>query len=226
MRFDTGGIYHIYNRGNNKQTIFFTDKNYLFFLEKVKKFILPNCDMLAWCLMPNHFHFLIRANEISCQLIPGRPVDTSRLVESVRLTLSGYTKAINIQEKLIGNLFQQKTKSKLVGDSENNYSLTAFHYIHQNPVKAGLADRLEDWQYSSYSDYAGLRDGKLCDKDLAVDLLQLNLSTFSSDSYAVLSDEMLDKIFLQGPGVRRFPLTSDALSNRQNLRCLTFEENV
>lgn len=66
MHFNAGEIYHVYNRGNNRQTIFFNDKNYLYFLGKVKKYLYPNCDILAWCLMPNHFHFLIHANERSC----------------------------------------------------------------------------------------------------------------------------------------------------------------
>ncbi len=59
MNFNEKEIYHIYNRGNNSQLIFFEKENYNHFLRLVKKFLLPNCEILAWCLMPNHFHFLI-----------------------------------------------------------------------------------------------------------------------------------------------------------------------
>ena len=59
MYFESNHIYHIYNRGNNSQNIFFTRDNYLFFLEKIRKHILPYADVLAWCLMPNHFHLMV-----------------------------------------------------------------------------------------------------------------------------------------------------------------------
>jgi putative transposase len=52
----------MYNRGNDKQTIFFQERNYDFFLQKVEKYIAPDADLVAWCLMPNHFHLLIQAN--------------------------------------------------------------------------------------------------------------------------------------------------------------------
>ena len=191
MQFSSGGIYHVYNRGNNKQTIFFRDENYLYFLEKVRKYIYPNCDILAWCLMPNHFHFLIHANDAGCEIINNRPLPASKLVEGFRLTLSSYCKAINIQEGRTGNLFQQRTKSKLVLNKQNDYTLTAFHYIHQNPVKAGLAKRLEDWEYSSYKDYAGLRNGKLCNKQMAIDLLQINMAHFQDESNLIFTGKSL-----------------------------------
>jgi REP-associated tyrosine transposase len=143
MQFQENGMYHIYNRGNNKQTIFFNDDNYLYFLEKVRKYIYPNCHILAWCLMPNHFHFLIQANEVTVQLAKTHPVPVSKLANDIGLLLSSYAKAINKQEARTGNLFQQKTKSKLVHDECGNYSVTAFHYIHQNPLKAQLVGRME-----------------------------------------------------------------------------------
>jgi len=51
--------------------------------------------------------------------------------------------------------------------------LTCFHYIHQNPWKAGLVSKMENWKYSSFSDFAGFRDGTLCNKQLALELLIL-----------------------------------------------------
>jgi len=64
MIFEQGHLYHIYNQGNNRQRIFFSRENYLFFLDKVKKHILPYADILAWCLMPNHFHFMVHVNHL------------------------------------------------------------------------------------------------------------------------------------------------------------------
>ena len=71
MNFAEGNIYHVYNRGNNSQTVFFDHENYMFFLEKIRTHILPHADILAWCLMPNHFHLMISVKqvEISEQVI-------------------------------------------------------------------------------------------------------------------------------------------------------------
>ena len=64
MQLEKGYVYHIFNQGNNHRHIFFNHENHLFFLEKLKTFILPYADILAWCLMPNHFHLMVRINEI------------------------------------------------------------------------------------------------------------------------------------------------------------------
>lgn len=59
MHFETGDIYHIYNQGNNRQRIFFDRENYLFFLRKMREHLLPHVNILAYCLMPNHFHWMV-----------------------------------------------------------------------------------------------------------------------------------------------------------------------
>jgi putative transposase len=196
MQFEEGYIYHVYNRGNDKQPIFFGESNYYFFLEKIQKHICPHCDILAWCLMPNHFHFLIYANRLSGEPFKTKPFVMSRLSYEFGSMLSSYSKAINNQEGKTGNLFQQKTKSKLVNEGSENYTVTAFHYIHQNPLKAGLVGKMEDWRFSSFNQYLGVKESKkLCNKELAVELLNLDLRTFKDDSYAVLNDTLLQKIF-------------------------------
>ena len=68
MQFESNHIYHIYNRGNNSQRIFFNRDNYLFFLKKVKRYIYPYADILAWCLMPNHFHLMVYVNRVSISM--------------------------------------------------------------------------------------------------------------------------------------------------------------
>ena len=195
MQFELSNLYHIYNRGNNKQTIFFNRDNYLYFLNKVKKYIAPNCDILSWCLMPNHFHFLIHANLNTVKPVKESPIKINALTEGFRLLLSSYTQGINKQNNRTGNLFQQKTKFKCVSDENTNYGYTVFQYTHQNPFKAKLVTKLEDWEFSSFVDYAGLRNGKLCNIELATLLFDLNKNNFLSDCYNELPDELLQKIF-------------------------------
>ena len=130
MIFETGHIYHIYNQGNNRQKIFFRDANYLYFLNKIRKHILPYADILAWCLMPNHFHLMIYVHDVeissthqmteSHQMRNHPPYQMSNvemsktrtLQESIAIMLRSYTRAINIQEKRSGSLFKPHTKAE------------------------------------------------------------------------------------------------------------------
>ena len=195
MQFSEGALYHIYNRGNNKQKIFFNRDNYLYFLQKVSKYIASSSDILAWCLMPNHFHFLIHANDKTCTVIKEQPVKINALTEGIRLLLSSYTKGIQKQELYTGNLFQQKTKSKCVDDGNERYGEMSFHYIHQNPLRAKLVSKMEDWEFSSFPDYAGLRNGQLCKKDLAIKLFDMTNRDFMKLSYQMIPGELEGKIF-------------------------------
>ena len=186
MEFFANELYHIYNRGNNKQMIFFRPENYLYFLEKVRRFLLPYCDLLAYSFMPNHFHFLIYSDQrtISTKFIGGK--EKNLLSEGIKNLLSSYTQGINKQTNSTGSLFQQNTKAKPIGKGSANYDLVCFHYIHQNPVMAKLVKRMEDWPYSSFSDYCGLRSETVCNKELGIRLLDLNMKSFYEDSYKML----------------------------------------
>jgi putative transposase len=176
MNFKAGNLYHVYNRGNNRQTIFFKHDNYLYFLRKVRKYMVPHCEIIAYVLMPNHFHFLIYADERSEGRVDKMLITQNVLSNGIRLLLSSFTKGINKQESKTGNLIQQKTKAKSVFDFDNpevsNYAGICFHYIHNNPVASGFVDNIRDWEYSSYPDYAGLRNGSLCNKTLFPHLFQ------------------------------------------------------
>ena len=107
------GVYHIYNRGNNQQTIFFNPENYFYFLRKCHKYIKPASEIFAWCLMPNHFHFLIEVTNKSLEPIKVGGTTTPLLTNGFRLLQSSYTKGINKQFNRTGNLFQQKAKRNL-----------------------------------------------------------------------------------------------------------------
>ena len=195
MEFFEGELYHIYNRGNNKQKIFFKPANYVFFLKKVRNFLMPQCDILAYCLMPNHFHLLINADNrtIGTRLIANQQKNV--LSEAVRILLSSYTLAINKQNETTGSLFQQNTKAKCLAKGNNNYGYICMNYIHQNPMKAGLVKRMEDWEYSSFNDYCGNRSETMCNKELASQLLDLNFDTFYDDSYRLISDLDVENLF-------------------------------
>ncbi len=186
MIFHAGSIYHLYNKSNNKRLLFHSHRNYIFFLEKIKRFISPHCDILAYCLMPNHFHLLIHTDERCEKPAHGNCIITKNVMsEGVRLLLSSYSKAINKQEGKSGNLFQQKTKAKpvvpeysimgKVNESHCGYDQECFNYIHQNPVKAGIVMNACDWKYSSYNYYFENQSDTLCNIKLGAKFFVCNV---------------------------------------------------
>jgi len=117
------------------------------------------------------------------------------LADGFRQLLSSYAQAINKQEGRSGSLFRQKTKAKLLDTQDRNYPFACFNYIHQNPLNAGLVDKMENWEFSSFQDYIGLRNNSICDIGLAFELLDISRETFYEQSYQVIVGEKMD--FLQ-----------------------------
>ncbi len=194
MTIHEAGIYHIYNRGNNKQAIFFSQENYFYFLRKCHRYLKPTADILAWCLMTNHFHFLLHITEKSLERVKAGGIMIPAITNGFRLLQSSYTKGVNRQLSRTGNLFQQKTKSKLV-KQEHSLAITVFHYIHQNPVVAKLVNSPEKWEYSSYRDYTGLRSGVLCNKEKAFELLGLKALNLKIETMKEIEENRIKEIY-------------------------------
>ncbi|TVQ17792.1 MAG: hypothetical protein EA361_02065 [Bacteroidetes bacterium] len=198
MNFESGYLYHIYNQGNNRVKIFYSQENYLFFLEKIKKHFTPFVDILAWCLMPNHFHLLVyiydTKNSSDLQTEKSKSFNSNNsepsasfsLNQSIGIMLRSYTRAINLQQNRSGSLFREATKAICLNansqlakswylnqgvtminhvESEKQYPNICYNYILFNPVKDGLVKHSEDWEFSSYRDVIGLRNGKLINRE-------------------------------------------------------------
>jgi len=129
MQFETGDLYHVYNQGNNSGPIFFTQDNYFFFIEKMRKYILPYADILAWCLMPNHFHLMVYVHTLEIEVSADEDIaidgvtpvkaNSKRKVTKKRdfnnaigILLRSYTRAIHNQEEMTGSLFRNPTHAK------------------------------------------------------------------------------------------------------------------
>jgi REP element-mobilizing transposase RayT len=129
--------YHLYNRGVDRAAIFFTRDNYLYFMRLLEaKASRDSIRIVAFCLMPNHFHILVS---------PDGDHVVSRFIGSV---LGAYAQGLNVARKRVGPLFQGRTKSIHV--SRDDYLAHVARYIHLNPVAAGLVARPQDWPYSNY----------------------------------------------------------------------------
>jgi putative transposase len=153
-------FYHIYNRSNGNDNLFLTHTNYLFFLEKYKQYIHPICNTYCYCVMPNHFHFLIEIkNENDLITFFQKEKTDFNLIYSDKLSsllskqfsnfLNSYSKAFNKQQERKGNLFMRSFKRKKIVNKR--YLLKLVHYIHYNPIQAGLSKKMNEWNYSSYN---------------------------------------------------------------------------
>jgi REP element-mobilizing transposase RayT len=149
--FTQGQYYHIYNRGARKAKIFFNDGNYQYLLRLVKEYYQKHgATVIAYCLMPNHYHFLLR-----------QEMDEP-LSKFMQVLFNGYVQALNLQQGRTGTLLEGRFKHKCVDKWE--YLIVLCRYIHRNPVKAGLVAKPEDWAYSNYREWIGLSGGALVDK--------------------------------------------------------------
>jgi len=199
-------FYHIFNRGNGGQNIFYQEKNYTYFLEKYKSYMLGYWDTYAYCLLPNHFHLMIKVKSAGA-IIEAAKQDFTRvsrqflkqfnpvlangeiapdllnfqnlvnltpekytqffkaktlvvfkvkllqwiISERFRRFLLAYAKAINVQEKRKGSLFQKLFRRKPVTSAA--YLSQLVMYLHRNPVHHGRAITLTDWQWTSYQSF-------------------------------------------------------------------------
>ncbi|MEQ9425893.1 MAG: transposase [Cyclobacteriaceae bacterium] len=147
VRLEPCKYYHIYNRGNNGEKLFFEEENYRFFLSKFKAYLKDHVEVYAYCLMPNHFHFFIQVREklaenanTSTKLTPTE--------KAFRDFFISYAKAINKKYNRTGSLFQYKFKRKEIADDA--YFSWLIFYIHHNPIAANLAKSTDSWPFSSY----------------------------------------------------------------------------
>ena len=162
--FAPGLYYHIYNRGNNRQSIFFQPENYLYFLRGVKRYITPLAKVVVHCLMPTHYHIVLRIGQTSEFPKNSEVLLHSKKISNAMMRLSvSYTKAINKRFSRVGSLFQGQFQAKPI--ETNSHLLNLCVYIHANPVKDGLVALPEDWIYSNYLEWLGQRKGTLVDQE-------------------------------------------------------------
>jgi len=143
-----GATYHVISRGIERREIFKTDADYLLFkkifIEVIKRY---NWECYAYCLMPNHYHLLIKT------------LDPNLSIGMCQLN-SDYSQKYNIRHSRVGHLLQGRYKAILV--EEKTYKNKLIRYITLNPVKAGLVSSLGDWHWSSYHELFGKSESENC----------------------------------------------------------------
>ena len=144
--------YHIYNRGAHKANIFRSDAEYVMLLNLIQeKRVDFDISVIAYCLMDNHYHFLLRQD------------GDAKLNDFMQAVFNIYPKRFNHKYKLSGTLFEGPFQAIMV-ESEK-YLLHLCRYIHRNPVEADMVKNPEQWHYSNYLEFIGKRNGTLVDRE-------------------------------------------------------------
>lgn len=169
MPIEPEKFYHIWNRGNNRENLFYTHANYEYFLRLYDQFLDPVVETYAFCLLPNHFHLLIRtkpvlvspAGETNKNSADETPITKKSNPVSIAFQrfFTAYSQAINIQERRTGSLFQKPFKRLKVTSTQQLANLV--HYIHTNPQKHGIINDFRQYPWSSYERILIARPSKL-----------------------------------------------------------------
>lgn len=140
-------IYHVYNRCNGYEAIFKNFRNYDYFLMKFHEYLDPHWETLAWCLMPTHFHLMIRMKP-QLEVEPRVLRKMQPCVKAYADFCNGYVQAFNREHGRKGSLFMRSFKRIHV--SNETYERQLICYIHNNPVKEGYVSSAKDWHHSSF----------------------------------------------------------------------------
>jgi REP element-mobilizing transposase RayT len=153
MKYQDHSYYHLYNRGAHKANIFISQEDYQLCLDLLSEYSMKySVSLVAYCLMPNHYHLVLRQEE------------GGSLSRCIQTTFNAFSQTINLQQNHSGTLFQGKAKAKLI-DSDM-YVVQVVRYIHLNPIRAGLVKRPEDWLFSDYSTRIGKRKSPIAESGL------------------------------------------------------------
>ena len=174
QKFYEGNYYHVYNRANNRESLFVRNSHYSFFLEKWVTYLDPYLETYAYCLMWNHFHFIVRvktvddtlkahiANEktaASQKFLNGETLISAFVEDQFKRLFTSYSSAFNLSENRRGSLFQKRFKRVQI---DNEVALlNKICYVHHNPIHHGINPCYDDWRYSSYESYLSDKPTKI-----------------------------------------------------------------
>ncbi len=194
--FYENGIFHIYNRTNNKELLYKTDENRLYFLKQYAKYLQPFLDTFSWCLLPNHFHFLVRVKEastikanlrkrlnrddifwkdvISKPTTNLKPIEQKFLKDEVTVDelIEFEWRRLFISYSMAFNKQHNRTGNlfnrpfKRIEVNKESYFTQAIIYIHANPLKHKLLKDFTAYPWSSYQSILSNKPSQLCKQDV------------------------------------------------------------
>jgi putative transposase len=180
--FYEAGIFHVYNRTNNRERLFATDENKAYFLKQYVNYMAPFADTFCWCLLPNHFHFLIQIKcsatikqylqALDIQLL--KPIEKKYLIDKATLDevvqhqwkrfFTSYAMAYNKQQNRTGNLFHRPFKRVAV--DKDSYFTQAVIYVLANPLKHKVCTDFTLYKWSAWQSLISDKPTLLCREQL------------------------------------------------------------
>ncbi|SES81618.1 REP element-mobilizing transposase RayT [Natronincola peptidivorans] len=179
------GIYHIMLRGIDGRDIFLEDEDRKKFLKQIFKVKEDGrFYVYGYCLMRNHVHLLVKENE--------------EIGNSIKRITVGYVQWHNLKYGRTGHLFQNRYRSETIEDE--SYLIAVLRYIHQNPVKAKIVQRAEEYMWSSYGEYMKVYHGKPA--DINAELIKGYFPT--KESFRTYTDEKNNEKFLEYEEIKKY----------------------
>ncbi|GGI27083.1 hypothetical protein [Pedobacter mendelii] len=171
-KFHPDNFYHIFNHAVGNENLFNSHENYIFFLSRFEHYIYPIAKTFSYCLMRNHFHFLIQVRDenIIRELANNNDEDFDFhkfIMQRLSNFLNSYAKAFNKQNNRKSALFLDFTKRAQIQDE--TYFLRLINYIHQNPVHHQFCKTAAEWYYSSYNSIISLNKFSKLERDAVFD---------------------------------------------------------
>lgn len=140
--FEEGEFFHVYNKAIGKEKLFITNENYRYFLQQLKIYLLNSAEIYAYCLIPNHFHLLIKVMANS---------DSKMVSEQFRKFLISYAKSFNKEHNRSGGLFEKHLKRIKIRSQEQLLWIT--YYIHRNPIHHHITSDFNSYEWSSFNTF-------------------------------------------------------------------------
>lgn len=183
-RIEESHYYHIYNRGNNREDIFFEHVNYLYFLKLLQKHIEPNCSIFCYCLLPNHFHLLLRIND-----------NLSNPSQQFSNLFNAYTKAMNLKYHRTGSIFQKPFKRIKI--NKEAYLRSLVLYIHLNPEHHNMNVDFSKYPYSSYNSFLSNSATKLKREEVISWFDNLKNFEYVHKQRKLLLNKEIEKLYIE-----------------------------
>jgi putative transposase len=140
--FEPECVFHVFNKAVGNDKLFINEENYFYFLKRYYHYLNEKVETLAYCLIPNHFHFLIKIKP---------EVENNQVIKAFSDFQNSYTKSFNKVYSRNGSLFQRKFKRIKIDNEE--YLSRIIIYLHQNPVKHRVVKDPGEWKFSSFKVY-------------------------------------------------------------------------
>jgi hypothetical protein len=210
-RFENDCIYHVYNRTVDKKPMFKSDDNYAFFIRQFDKYLSDYIKIYAYCLLDNHFHFMIKVNDLTDltdlttfeklsnlnEKLPNQKEKTTHDIVSHQFKkfFQSYSMAFNKQQNRVGTLFQTPFKRVLVNDDEYLKELVC--YINTNAQKHNLVKNFKIWKWSSYNNTIGNKETKLLKEELITYFGDLENFIYCHQEYSIKINAVERDFFIE-----------------------------